>query len=147
MKMASRNSVSSQFVDLIKRPLSVSSDIVASLSDKNQPCKAIAARVMAATAVLRAVQPNGSGNQALETILERTEGKVPNPDAGSAGVSIAFNFMLAPGGPMPSGSVGEVLQGVLASQALQPVNPLPAAEPLRIVRATDAREYDDGASD
>ena len=124
MAYIARHSVSSHLKDLIKRPLSTTYDIVSTLKDRSQPSKAIVARVLAATAILRAVQDGHGGNAALETILERTEGKVQSNEQAS-GTLIQFNFSLAPGAQLP-GSVGEIIAGQLAaSQAPRLVNPSP----------------------
>jgi len=55
---------------------------------------AIAARVLAAKAVLRATEDGGSANAALETILERTEGKVRDESQGNQiVVNLTFSGM------------------------------------------------------
>jgi len=82
--------------DLVKRPLSVSSEIIQHLENKRHLTKALAGRVLAAKAVMRALTDSGSANAALETILERTEGKVRDEsNSNSITVNIAFNGMQA----------------------------------------------------
>lgn len=78
---------------------------------------------MAAKAVLRAVEDGTSANTALETILERTEGKVASGDV-TAGALINFNFSIQ--GEQGVRQVGEVIQGVLASTAIN--NDTPAGQ-------------------
>ena len=94
------------------------------MEDMSRPSKTVAARVLAASAILRAAGSGSHSNSALETILERTEGKVQSNEQAS-GTLIQFNFSLAPGAQLP-GSVGELIAGQLA-QAQPPrlVNPPP----------------------
>ena len=96
MNTLARHSVSSQLKDLLARPVSVSYEIVQELKDWSKPSKAIAGRVMAAAAILRAAGDGSHSNSALETILERTEGKVASGEQ-PAGTLIQFTFNLAPG--------------------------------------------------
>lgn len=126
MRMDTRTSISSQMNDLSKRPISVCYEIAEKLNLKSQ-CKVIAARAIAARAILKATE--GSGVH-LEQVLDRTEGKVPSGDAGGSGPGIQFVFNLMGQGAIP-GSAGEVIQGVLASQGVNPVNPPLALAPLR----------------
>ena len=137
MRMTARTSTSAQLKDLVKRPISSSYEIVRQLGNASQPCKVIASRVMAARAILKAAE--GSGVH-LEQVLDRTEGKVASADQGQ-GISIAFNFQLA--GPQTPGSVGEVLQGVLAPQAINPtLSSNPTHTPLTLP-AQPAEDKDD----
>ena len=140
MKHLARHAISSQLKDLASRPLSASYEIVEALGDKSRPCKAIASRVLAATAILRAAGDGSHSNSALETILERTEGKVQSNEQAS-GTLIQFNFSLAPGAQLP-GSVGELIAGQLAaSQATRLVNPSPPLA-LRSPRTDEYAEPD-----
>jgi len=59
--------------------------------------------------------------------MERTEGKVPNGEQ-SGGNTINFIFNSLGGQPVIPGSAGEVIQGVLAQQAI--ASPMP---PLRVL--------------
>ncbi len=95
MRTSARLSVSSHVKDLLSRPLQVSYSIVSEVGEKSQPTKALAARVLAASAILRAAQSGGTGNAALETILERTEGKVADLHISIDGNKLALQLEAA----------------------------------------------------
>ena len=139
--------ISSQLKDLLKRTprtvrLSCDDPNTKRDYDRRAHSKGLAARAIAARAIVRAMDEGSVGH--LETILERTEGKVASPEQ-QAGVSIAFNFNLGAlvAGPQTPGSVGEVLQGVLAPQAINPtLSSNPTHTPLTLP-AQPAEDKDD----
>ena len=124
--------------DLIGRPLEVSLQCAEDPNTERDKARRstsrnLAARAMAAQAILRAMRPDTVGNGSFETILERMEGKVGGNETG--GSTINFNFVVQ--GDQGVRQVGELVQGVIASATTNSMQSEPALAQTGILGAVN----------